>query len=309
MAEEGTYLNVASSQANRPTIFELIAQEGMQQCLKPAIHFMARNITQSYPNRFLKIFSYFDEIYLLFDVFLQIHHITAFEASFGENFYGLKRVFSPNLVDTYLNHESVTKQGVLELRGKIISLIGLCFVPYIYQKLERKFLFIQEKESNFETLTQKEKVFLKIFRYSSAIFQIISISFKISYLTRKTEFFSLLLSLQSLKIIRISPTDQSESDLPYFSQFSTRTKLMNLVLLPFGAANLIGYSFSHILPFGAFLVKFLQQWHAHHEKGILEVLKTKLVNSSSPPFGEEWFDSSISSGVIMNNVIDTILMN
>ena len=300
MAEEGTYLNVAASQANRPTIFELISQEGMQECLKPAIEFVARNITKNYPIKFLKIYSYFDEIYLLFDLFLQTHHITTYQASFGENFYGLKRIFSPNLLDTYLNHEPVTKQGVLDSRGKLLSLIGLCFVPYIYQKLEKKFLFVQEKESNFDILTQKEKMFLKIFRYSSAILQIISISFKISYLTRTTEFFSLIQSLQSLKIMRISPTDQSESNLPYFSQFSTRTKLMNLILLPFGAANLIGYSFSHILPFAAFLVKFLQHWHAHHEKGILEVLKRKLVNSSAlPPSQMGGIDSNVTPGVVV----------
>ncbi|KAI6661903.1 hypothetical protein LOD99_9674 [Oopsacas minuta] len=283
MAEEGAHVNVASSQANRPTIFELIAQDGMQQCLKPAFKFVSRNLTENYPQRLSNLFSYFDEIYLIFDLFLQGHHIATYNASFGEHFYGLQRCFSPNLLDTYLRDTSVTKETVLNIRGKFLSLISLCLVPYIYDKLEQKFLIIQEKESNFEILTSKEENFLKIFRYSSAILQIISIIFKISYLTRKTEFFNFILFLQSLKISRILESDQSDSSLPYFSQFSTRTNLRNFILIPFGAANLIGYSFSHILPFGAFLVKFLQHWYAHHDKGIFEIFKTRLPIPPPPP--------------------------
>ena len=278
MAEEATYLNVATSQADRPTIFELISQEGMQHCLRPAIHFIARNIAENYPQKFDKIFSYFDELYLIFDLFLEGHHIATFDASFGEHFYGLQRVFSANLLSTYFSGNTVTREGSkLSLRGKIFSIISLSVLPYIYNKLEKHYQIIEEKEANFEKLSKKEAIFLLIFRYSSAIRQIIEIIFKFSYLTKGSEFYSLILSFQSLKIARISVNQQTHSEFPYFNQFSNRSKFMNLTLLPFAAANLIGYSFSHILPFGAFLVKFLEHWYAQHNQGILEVMKSRLV--------------------------------
>ena len=277
MAEEATFLNVASTQANRPTIFELISQEGMQQSLRPAIQFIARNLAENCPHKFDRIFSYFDELYLIFDLLLEGHHIATFDASFGEHFYGLQRVFSANLLNTYfLSGNSVTKDGSkLNIRGKILSLISLSVLPYIYNKIEKKYQIIEEREANFEKLSRKENIFLLIFRYASAIRQIIEIIFKFSYLTKGTEFYSLILSLQSLKIARIPVTNQSDSELPYFSQFSNRSNLMNLFFIPFGAANLIGYSFSHILPFCAFLVKFLEHWYAQHNQGILEVLKSR----------------------------------
>ena len=276
MAEEAAFLNVASSQANRPTIFELIAQEGMQQCLRPAAQFVARNLAENYPHRFNRLYSYFDEIYLIFDLFLEGHHIATFDASFGEHFYGLQRVFSTHPLYTYLRGNSVTMDSAkLNLSGKILSIISLSVLPYIYNKIEKQYQIIEEKEANFGILSRKEKNFLQIFRYASAIRQIIEIIFKFSYLTRRIEFNSLFLSLQCLRIVRISVMDQSDSELPYFSHFSSRSNLMNLFLIPFGAANLIGYTFSHILPFCAFLVKFMEHWYAQHNQGILEAMKSR----------------------------------
>ena len=272
MAEDATYLNVATSQANRPTIFELISQEGMQQCLRPAIQLMCQHLTQIQPELFTKFYDYFDELYLLFDLFLESHYIWTHSASFGEHFYGLKRVNCLSIIDTFLNlNREAKNREKLSLRNKIYSLIALCVLPYLLSKSHTYFLSLQEKDWDYEIMSKKEEIIFKLYPCLDALTQISSLIFKFLYLTKRTDFYSFFYVLQSLKLVRETDSSMLETNFPYFAELRQRSLFLNLVLSPLGAANLIGYGFTHLLPFGIFLVKFLRHWYSQHGLGILEL--------------------------------------
>nr|SVE93781.1 EOG090X0AIN [Scapholeberis mucronata] len=122
MAERGAHLSQLLLDSSRPSIFELVAQEGLNQAVKGTIKFLLRVCANHYPETFGSSFRWANEIQLVFDIFLQRYYLQNYGASFAENFYGLERV-------TLNDHN-------LSSKGKIQSLVSLTIVPYILAKLD-----------------------------------------------------------------------------------------------------------------------------------------------------------------------------
>nr|SVE74344.1 EOG090X0AIN [Daphnia barbata] len=125
MAEKGAHLSQLLLDSSRPSIFELVAQEGLNQALRGTIKFFFRVCANHYPEKFGGLFCWANEIQLVFDCLLQNYYLRNHGASFAENFYGLERVMKD---DHNLNGKT-----------KIHSLISLTLLPYALSKLETYF--------------------------------------------------------------------------------------------------------------------------------------------------------------------------
>lgn len=122
MAERGAHLSQLLLDSSRPSIFELVAQEGLNQALRGTIKFFFRVCANHYPEVFGTSFRWANEIQLLFDFVLQNYYLKNYSASFAENFYILERVGKDDCG--------------LDLKGKIKSLLSLTVLPYALAKLD-----------------------------------------------------------------------------------------------------------------------------------------------------------------------------
>ncbi|KZS12034.1 Peroxisome assembly protein 12 [Daphnia magna] len=125
MAERGAHLSQLLLDSSRPSIFELVAQEGLNQALRGTIKFFFRVCANHYPETLGVTFRWANEIQLVFDCLLQSYYLRNHGASFAENFYGLERVTKN---DCRLNG-----------KAKLCSLISLSVLPYALLKLDEYF--------------------------------------------------------------------------------------------------------------------------------------------------------------------------
>lgn len=107
-----------------PSIFEVIAQQSLNNLLHPAFHKFTRFLAQVNPNRFGWLVQYSDEVFLVLNGLLQAHYIRTTGASFAEYFYGLQRVTTSN-------------QPLTEANCKL-SLVFLVVLPYLKGKIDEQ---------------------------------------------------------------------------------------------------------------------------------------------------------------------------
>jgi len=132
MAERGAHLSQLLFDSNRPSIFELVAQEGLNQALRGVVKFCIRVCANHYPHLFGTTFRWANEIQLLFDITLQNYYLQKYGASFSENFYGMERVMK--------------NDSPLHRRGKFFSLLSLTVLPYILSKIDHYLLERQQTD-------------------------------------------------------------------------------------------------------------------------------------------------------------------
>jgi peroxin-12 len=75
----------------RPSFFELVASDRLMSGLKPAIKHLFHTFVRRHPSA-LWLVNWSDEIFYSLISLLETHYLQEYEASFAENFYGLKRM-------------------------------------------------------------------------------------------------------------------------------------------------------------------------------------------------------------------------
>ena len=75
----------------KPSVFSLIAAEGLASSARPAFEHLAWFLSSKNPERWGWLFNYSDEIYLNLNLLLQLHSLRCSSATFAEQFYGLVR--------------------------------------------------------------------------------------------------------------------------------------------------------------------------------------------------------------------------
>ncbi|KAJ1364344.1 hypothetical protein KIN20_024426 [Parelaphostrongylus tenuis] len=119
--------------AAQPSIFNILSQESLTTSLKPAIGHLIKFLAMVYSNRFQMAHEYYDELYLLFDLLLQNQYLKKYGASFSENFYEMKRIFSS------------TGKPPTDLNSRIRSLVFIVLWPYVRDKLEKWHSILTER--------------------------------------------------------------------------------------------------------------------------------------------------------------------
>ncbi|THH13895.1 hypothetical protein EW146_g6377 [Bondarzewia mesenterica] len=135
------FFNGTGGDPLKPSLFELVAQEQLRDLLQPALKYVLSVFAQRYPRNLLRIVNRHEEFYALIMFFVERHYLRKYNASFAENFYGLKRRRRP-LIETERAKAAVggvPPEESLRTREVWRSLILLIGIPYIRAKAQDYF--------------------------------------------------------------------------------------------------------------------------------------------------------------------------
>ncbi|RKP10482.1 Pex12 amino terminal region-domain-containing protein [Thamnocephalis sphaerospora] len=248
-----------SAGADRPSLFELIAQDQMRDLLRPALRYLLTVYAERYPRYLLRAHQYFDEAYLLLSWLVERHYLAQWGASFSENFYGLKRARTSERGDKWTS---------TDVSRSLLFLVGL---PYLKLKLDEAFdktrggaaaeLFGEDED---ETPLRRRavRVFRVVYPWINAGYHGATLAYHIAYLYDRTRFYSPWLHLQGIEVRRMSMQDYEASERYRNAVAAGSSKgVMLRRLLAFGLARGLDW-LKVLLPMGMFFFKFLEWWYA-----------------------------------------------
>ncbi|KAK3834060.1 MAG: Pex12 amino terminal region-domain-containing protein [Linnemannia gamsii] len=289
------------AQADRPSLFELIAQDKMREMLEPALRYVIAVYAQRYPRYLIRIVNRYEEFYAVLMFFVERHYLREYGASFAENFYGLKRVRAPRVVKhakVNIDDESVASSAAAaaaasmsalpgsnklrerDIRKSLLFLIGLpyvkCKMDEYYEKVsggEAARLFGDEFTQEEEDLTGQSlavrtkamalKLFKKGYPFVNALYQLSILAHYIGYLYNKTPYYSPWLRLIGIEVKRMSAADYREIQ-QKTRNTPTRTSNSLIESVQNNILNLLSGSLDFLkvlLPMSIFFFKFLEWWY------------------------------------------------
>lgn len=201
MAEYGAHITITSR--NRPSIFDVVAQDSLLLTLQPALKHALKVLAESNPERYGWCLQYHSEIFVIFNSIIQYHYLANYGASFAENFYDLKRVQingADGLEPLRLSSKTLKK-----------SLIALVWFPYLHSKVDNIFNSIRERDT--DGLSQKgwsanlQRFFLKLWPVIHLSWEGLCLVFYLRYLVGKTKFHSPLLPICGVKLANLTDDD------------------------------------------------------------------------------------------------------
>ncbi|KAL8566412.1 hypothetical protein ACOMHN_011990 [Nucella lapillus] len=253
MAEHATHLTSATD-VDRPSVFEVLAQENLMTTIRPAGKHAVRVLAESRPERCGWLLRWYDEIYALFDLLLQHHHLSRYSASFAENFYDLKRVCSDDGASQQLGRGA-----------KWRSLMLLVVVPYLKQKLDQSFEDLKYKEDmlpNRENAPLKVKMsraFLSLYPYFHLAWEGTALCHMLAYTFHHSRWHSLLLRLSGTELRHNIDEENVEGSLSAWEE--TKAVSWRWRGVAQGAVHGTAAVLSKGLSVGVFFLQFLDWWY------------------------------------------------
>ncbi|XP_018562005.1 peroxisome assembly protein 12 [Anoplophora glabripennis] len=230
---------------NKPSIFEIIAQKSLNDTLHPALQKIALFLANNFPQKFNWLNKYYEEAFLVLNGLLQYHYLKYYDASFSENFYGLKRVVADN--------------GKLTKRHKELSLIFLVALPYFKRKMEEKIAVIRIENAEGYLRQDLEGMLKKLVLFSHSTVEvgwgIILLHNYLKYMSNQTEVQTPILNLIDVKLTY----SLDQQDIPSFWSALFKGNL-SISELSFG---LVKNALTTFLEVTAFFLQFLQSWNTH----------------------------------------------
>ncbi|KAE8624835.1 hypothetical protein XENTR_v10006061 [Xenopus tropicalis] len=277
MAERGAHITTTSLSDDRPSIFEVVAQESLMAAVRPALHHIVKVLAESNPARYGTLWRWFDELYTLLDWLLQQHSLSWASASFSENFYGLKRVTLGR------------KGGQQNLPRKEYwkSLLLLVLVPYLRIKLEKLVSRLREEEDySIQNPTSFHKrcykAILASYPFVKLGWEAWFLFYQLKYILGNGKHHSPLLGLAGVQLNRLTMEDlramekQQEMTNTVSNAVSISHRIRDILKKALGAVAL---SVSSSLSLGVFFLQFLDWWYSAENQ---ETLKS-LSNLPVPP--------------------------
>ncbi|XP_078138568.1 LOW QUALITY PROTEIN: peroxisome assembly protein 12 [Centroberyx gerrardi] len=270
MAEAGAHLTAAADE--RPSIFELLAQESLMEAVRPALRHAAKVLAESHPSQFGFLWRRFDEVYLLLDFLLQSHFLSRRSASFSENFYGLKRVSS----------SGSGPDGTWRRR----SLLLLCLAPYLRARLEAA-LARQRDEDDFSIRLARSRG-QRLGRAAAAAYPLLASAGRAwAFCQRLLYVFGLaashnpLLWLAGVRLARLTAADIRDMELktPRTGNPADSSLARRAWRLAAGAAGGVAVSLSTSLSLGVFFLQFLEWWYSSDNRSAAK----SLTSAPAPP--------------------------
>ncbi|XP_072163764.1 peroxisome assembly protein 12-like [Diadema setosum] len=268
MAEYGAHLTSVATE-NRPSFFEVLAQESLMATLRPALSYFLKVLAENHPAQFGRVYRWSDEVYSVLDFILQHHFLSKTSASFSENFYSLKRVASNGSTPS-----GATVVDGLPKREHWKSLIVLVLVPYIKLKLDALFQRWHEEaldagDRGRQKLRMYKRLYLAIYPYLHLSWESTIFVYQLRYLFRKTQVHSPFLKLAGVHLQYLSKEDMTdlsnESGLPLLpADSSLQSRLLHYFKRLVGV---VAIAISNGLSVGVFFLQFLEWWYMsedHH---------------------------------------------
>ncbi|RKP26389.1 Pex12 amino terminal region-domain-containing protein [Syncephalis pseudoplumigaleata] len=283
--------------ANRPSLFELIAQDQMRDLLRPALRYLVTYYAERYPRYLLRVHRHFDEVLLFVSWLVERHYLRQWQSSFSENFYGLKRA-------RVADHGRQWTGA--DVRRSLLYLVGL---PYLKTKLDAAYeqarggaaadLFDEEEpdalciHGRYAAKTMSHygaRLFRTMYPWINAAYHGSILVYQVAYLYDKTRFYSPWLHLQHVEVQRMTMQDyvimapsllpssrllidflqqqhykKQEEAAERFRQARLHSNGLSIVLLRHWLLRILGRGLDWlkiILPLGMFFFKFLEWWYA-----------------------------------------------
>jgi peroxin-12 len=272
MSHHGAFLTSAYVERVRPTVLEVVAQEGLITTLQPAFNQLIKVLAAqlgptgrplSAPasglSRHLPAVS--DELFLVLNSALQLHHLRLFSASFSENFYGLERLSPPSLRLSYL---------------------WLVLVPYLRRKLEQLFLQLREVEADgigasTQLAAKARGAFVNVYPVLHALWTLADLAMLMAFSFRATGHHSIASYLAGYQLTHVTPErrqlQEERSDALLRGSHGLRHVLLSAVLATTRAVSLG-------LELGSFLLQVVDHWYSTTDSSLKVASQGRL---PSPP--------------------------
>ncbi|XP_067393892.1 peroxisome assembly protein 12 [Emydura macquarii macquarii] len=284
MAEHGAHLTAASVSEDRPSIFEVVAQDSLMSAVRPALQHVAKVLAESNPGRYGFLWRWFDEIYSLLDLLLQQHFLSRCSASFSENFYGLKRI----ALGDSKRLQQLASAG-LPKKQHWKSLLLLVLIPYLKTKLEKLVSSLREEDEY--SIHPPSSSWKRFYRAFLAAYPFVNMAWEgwfltqqLCYILSKAQHHSPLLSLAGVRLVRLTVEDIQALEQKLATAtanqqppHSIREQVRSAVKKAFGGVAL---SLSTSLSVGVFFLQFLDWWYSSENQ---ETIKSLTALPTPPP--------------------------
>ena len=227
-------------------------------------------IASSNPRKYGWLVEWFDELYLVFDSIVQISHLKAYNASFAEKFYGLRRV-----PYTEGNPGLSVEPGTINLSNSLVlkSLVSLTLVSYFKKKLDAKYNDLNRELIDGRNKSEKrsmEQLFVDFYPFFNMTIESINLMLQVMFTVGNKQVHSLsykLISIQLQTYSKLTQTGEMEDD----DSLSWKSWI---------AAKWIARFFGTSLSIGAFFIQFLDYYNARESESIT---KSLVVKGPPPP--------------------------
>ncbi|KAJ8522978.1 hypothetical protein ONZ45_g506 [Pleurotus djamor] len=278
------FFNDVGNDPLKPSLFELVAQEQLRDLLQPALKYTLAVFAQRYPRYLLRIVNRHEEFYALIMLFVERHYLVKHNASFSENFYGLKRRRRP-----YIEMERTRaavggipageKLGSREIWRSLVLLVG---VPYLRAKSQDLYEELGGGVSSeimeegldarqIRMLTdesfrgQLRRGFKALYPWLNTLFELWLLASNIAYLFDRTPFYRPWLAWIGVDLRRLGVEDYraanaiSEKGKQALQASGLWARLKQIARrLPHRLLD----SLRLLLPTAIFFVKFLEWWYS-----------------------------------------------
>ncbi|KAI0310671.1 Pex12 amino terminal region-domain-containing protein [Amylostereum chailletii] len=267
----------------KPSLFELVAQEQLRDLLQPALKYVLSVFAQRYPRYLIRIVNRHEEFYALIMLFVERHYLRAHNASFSENFYGLKRRRRP-LFETERARAAVggvPPEERLRTREIWRSLVFLVGIPYLRAKAQDYYedlgggidSDILEDGGGRHIRALTEETFKgRLRRAYKALYPWINMSYEawllahnVAYLFDKTPFYRPWLSWIGVDLRRLGIDDYRLAAMAaqkVNAPEAKKTALQYLRSILFRSPSTFLNSLRLLLPTAIFFIKFLEWWYS-----------------------------------------------
>ncbi|KAK9449780.1 Pex12 amino terminal region-domain-containing protein [Limtongia smithiae] len=269
-------LNPLSLDPSRPTLFELVSAEQLASLLCPSARYILATLAARYPRYLLKLLLRFDELYLVLAGAVELRCLSAWNASFTESFYDLARQRGLSASDKVVaasgrDHAVEQRVGRLailrkrEIYGSLFFLVG---VPYIVDKLDRRFeslraqllfrLRAQQSSDGSSPIHARlrklrvllDKILLVTYPSLKMSTGIATLLLNMLYLFGRTPYHSLADLILGVRYTR----QQNPATATYSAPSSGASKGR--------ASRIVNVTVAAVLPTAVFMLKLLEWWHA-----------------------------------------------
>lgn len=255
------FLTSAYADRTRPTVLEVVAQEGLVTTLEPAFHQLMKvldpatiSTTTSTTTRWLArlLTSFSDELFLVANSGLQLHYLRHCSASFAENFYGLERIGPP-----------------ARLR---LSYLWLVLVPYAQRKLEQLFQQLREDEADgrpvrhsLDLVDKVRGAFVRLYPVWHALWTLADLALLVAYSLRFTGHHSVAAWMTGYQLAYLS----SESGRLQAEQSAALLRgSRGLRYLLLSAVMATGRAVSLGLEVGSFFLQVVDHWYSRTDSSL-----------------------------------------
>nr|XP_045606856.1 peroxisome assembly protein 12-like isoform X2 [Procambarus clarkii] len=174
MAEFGAHITITAR--NRPSIFDVVAQDGLMSTLQPAVKHVLKVIAESNPEKYGWCLKYSSELFVAFNLVIQHHYLSNYGASFAENFYDLKRV--PLKTERHLKPLTLSNTAYLKSLSTIVAF------PYFWSQMDSIYQDVQDKDADGRLsdkgwINDLQKLLLKLWPFVHFSWELLTLTFYI----------------------------------------------------------------------------------------------------------------------------------